>query len=85
MHPHLQYPESEGFHFEGGLYFKRLADNRVQILIKESAHIHAPVFRKFVATDSEWASIIASVSMRGDDAHSHKEALELHNKPYDQQ
>lgn len=80
MHPHLQYPESEGFHFEGGLYFKRLEGNKVQILIKESAHQNSPTFRKFIATDSEWASIVASVSMRGEDGKTHLEALQYHNQ-----
>jgi len=76
------------YHAKDGLYFKRLPDGSVKILVKRKLpgwwEGGAPVDESpiEVTLDSlTWASAVASVSKRGDVTEVFEEALRLHDCP----
>lgn len=62
----------EGFHV-GGLYFARTPDGGVQVT--------NGLIRLAVMSASEWASVVASVSLLGDNATTFSLAETLHRGP----
>lgn len=70
---------SLGFHWRNGWYFKRQPDGSVMV---RQFHDEAgsQIAIELVIPASEWASIMASVSARGDTAEAFYGAVEFHNK-----
>jgi len=76
--------ETGEFHLEQGLCFKRMdSDSTVRIRKYEqpmpSEGNPNVEFEAFI-DDSSWASTIASVSNRGEDADTWEEAMNYHNR-----
>jgi hypothetical protein len=66
----------EGFHARGGWYFRREADGSVRILAPDSL---GPGAHQVVTLDpNTWASVVASVSARGDNVNTFIAAHHLH-------
>jgi hypothetical protein len=60
-----------GFHAQNGFYFFRHPDGTVEVQTPASSiHLSA----------SEWASVVAAVSPRGDSGEAHAEALRFHRE-----
>ena len=69
------------FHFKDGWYFKRLEDGSVLIYHEEPisrAECAALIDAQIEIDPGSWASIIASVSARGDTAETFREAVKFH-------
>jgi hypothetical protein len=62
--------EREGFHWRDGTYFKRLDDGSVNVTSDAFA---------FTIPASEWASIVAAVSRRGETGETFRAALGFHD------
>lgn len=58
------------FHWRDGWYFTRRDGGAVEIRQHDKVALQIPAL--------EWASIVASVSKRGETAETYKEARELH-------
>lgn len=80
------------FHANNGLYFERHADGSVTVShwLRGAANAgradQQPVNvldREWNLTASEWASVIATVSARGESGETHTEALLFHEKGSD--
>ncbi len=71
----------QGFHYKEGLFFKRNTDNSVTVTKMKTAQADETE-KLFEATIDEngWASIIASVSKRGEGDGRFYKALEWHNQ-----
>lgn len=65
------------FHYKDGWYFSRLEDGSVCI---EKEHAAGIVTSKTIIDPSSWASIVASVSIKGDTREAFDKAEELHMK-----
>jgi hypothetical protein len=66
------------FHLRDGFYFGRMADGSVQIVIRESGHIDAPVCRLLTVPENEWVSVLAAVCARGETSETYQEACDYH-------
>lgn len=60
-----------GFHAHSGQYFRRLDDGRVEIRNSDGV---------FVCDASTWASVVASVSARGETGETYRQALDFHQR-----
>lgn len=70
-----------GFHYKNGLWFTRNADHSVTITqMKTAMADEKEVLFKTTIDENGWASIIASVSSRGESDGRFYKALEWHNK-----
>jgi len=56
-----------GFHALDGLYFTRGEDGSVTVAITESALVESPVLRSFTLDVDSFASVVASMSARGEE------------------
>lgn len=65
------------FHYKDNWFFERVRDGNVRIY-----HLDAfgTMDRGILVDAASWASIVASVSVRGDTAEAFQEAREFHNK-----
>jgi hypothetical protein len=72
----------EGFHAFGGWSFRRDLGGYVAIEVAESDHVDAPLRVAAVFDPDTWASIVASVSHRGDSAETWR-AVRLFHQPAD--
>ena len=70
--------EDIGFHWQNGIYFKRLDDGAVEI-VQES---EKPANYLRIDADS-WASIVASVSKQGEEQGRFYQAKEFHGSEKD--
>jgi Protein of unknown function (DUF2829) len=70
----------EGFHAFGGWSFRRDLGGYVAIEVAESDHVDAPLRVAAVFDPDTWASIVASVSHRGDSAETWR-AVRLFHQP----
>jgi hypothetical protein len=71
------------YHAKAGWFFERMTEGNVGsvVIVKREYGVDNPKLLLAIAFyPDEWASIVASVSARGDTAVVHSEALELHNK-----
>lgn len=66
------------FHWRDGTYFKRLENGSVRVRRTETPNADSPTALTLVIPPSEWASIIAHVSSRGETAESYCEAEKFH-------
>ena len=69
--------ESGWYHLRDGFYFKG-DGTAVTIAVRREDDPHA--FRVLTVPPNEWASVVASVSKRGDVQSAWSEALALHEK-----
>lgn len=68
------------FHIQDGLFFARVVDGRVHIVLRENKEDGEVIFETEISADG-WASIVASVSWHGEDAKSWEAARAFHNAP----
>lgn len=70
------------FHSKNGLFFERLQDGSVHIIRTYDARdVRADnVVLDIALSASEWASVVASVMLRGETAETHGQALAAHNQ-----
>ena len=73
------------FHWQHGIYFRRLDDGSVETRIRLTAkEVNLAVwtggeaYRVEIIPPNEWASIVAHVTTRGDTADAYADALALH-------
>lgn len=64
------------FHARDGLYFERQADVAVRVRLEKE---HGLAFEVIVPADT-WASVIATVSARGETLDTWNEARQYHNR-----
>ena len=73
--------ENEGFHLEQGLFFKRLENGKVRIRKYKTAHSkETEIIFEQVIDAFGWASIIGSVSNKGEGDGRFDIALQFHNE-----
>lgn len=65
-------------HVKDGLFFKRSLNGWVEIVKRESADEMSNVVFETMLSPNEWASVIASVSIRGDHEPYFQQALDFH-------
>lgn len=68
------------FHVKEGLYFERTTYGGVHITKRSTAHPESPIEMDMIINDSEWASIMASVSARNETGETYREAMEFHHR-----
>ena len=56
-----------GFHVKDGLYFTRGENGAVTVTVTESAHVNSAVLRSFTFDVDAFASVVASMSARGEE------------------
>ena len=66
-----------GFHVQGGLYFTRGENGSVTVTITESNKVESPVLRSITFDVDGFASVVASMSVRGEEANGFYEAKEF--------
>jgi len=64
------------FHARDGLFFERQADGSVRVLVKEQ---NQTKFSTVLSADG-WASVVATVSARGETLETWNEARQYHNR-----
>lgn len=69
-----------GFHAGHGLYFERLHDGSVQVK-RETPPGSSCAVVLLTMDANTWASVVAVMSLRGEDASRHLEAFLFHNEP----
>ena len=69
-----------GFHYKDGWYFKRLEDGSVQVTKTAAGPQTENIVTQAVIDVDSWASIVASVSVKGDNAESFEAARKFHNE-----
>lgn len=69
-----------GYHARLGFYFERLQDGSVR-LKREHPPGSGQIALSITITAEEWASVVASMSLRGETGETHAEALERHMRP----
>ncbi len=67
------------YHIADGWKVERLGNGDVRI-IAGTEHLAAGEHPIVAVNDSVWASIVASVSARGENGETHSQAMEFHNK-----
>lgn len=69
-----------GFYARDGLYFERLGDGSIRV-----KHEHPPCSGQLKIcvdlTPEAWASIVASMSLRGETGPTYQAALTFHQRP----
>lgn len=65
-----------GFHSKNGLFFERDADGNV--VIRKVAFVGNRVMSKVTLDENTWASAVASVCAKGEDANTFHKALNFH-------
>jgi len=79
MQSELAKKENEMFHLKDGWFFERQNNGGVKILKRATARDESPVVSEVIIDDAGWASIVASVSHRGETGDTWREALKFHN------
>ena len=67
------------FHAKGGWFFKRTEEGGVHIVKGVQYHNGAQITEEVCLDADSWASIVASVSARGETAETYKIAKGFHN------
>ncbi len=68
----------DGFHTHSDWFWSRRHDGAVVI---QKRTVNGNVAEEHVLSASEWASVVATVSLQGEDADTHQRALALHMAP----
>lgn len=68
----------DGFHWREGMYFKRIADGSVKITQTQGGGHSEDVEWQKTIPASEWASIVSSVSKRGETSETYRAVLAFH-------
>jgi hypothetical protein len=63
-------------HTKDGLYFERVGQGDVRIVLEKDQYNKTEI----TLPADMWASVVATVSLRGEDATTWREALAQHNK-----
>lgn len=74
----------DGYHQQGGWYFKRLEDGSVRIRWQPgstSGDVEPEVLVEQTIPANEWASIVCAVSAGGEDAERFARAMVFHGGP----
>jgi len=67
------------FHCKDGWFFERYPKGGVAIIKRESANEQSPIVASIICTPEEWASVVASVSARGEGNRRWYVALDFHS------
>ena len=70
----------DGFHWSDGMYFRRLQDGAVEITQTQNGGKTDGIEWQRVIPSSEWAAIVAAVSLRGEAYDTSNAALDFHNR-----
>ena len=74
------YPNCPGgkpmFHLQDNVYFERQPDGRIRIVVREGEQADAPIIKDTTTTVDGFASVMATMSARGEDLQSWQEAGE---------
>ena len=68
------------FHAKEGWFFTRLSNGEVRVEHREDAKETSPVVSKVTFTPEAWASIVASISIKGEADRRWYTALDFHQK-----
>src|SRR5262245_48432192 len=66
------------FHVNNGLYFERVGDGSVRVVKKESATENAPIIFEYTLDANDWASVISSMSVDGEENGGFYYGLNFH-------
>lgn len=69
--------DEAGFHWRGGLYFRRLPEGSVRITYFHTYNSF-PTYAAFEIPSLEWASVISTVSEIGETSDNYKNAIKFH-------
>lgn len=67
----------DGFHWSGGLYFRRMEDGTVEMTQTKGGQTDDIEWQREIPP-SEWASIVAAVSYQGENGDTYRTALGFH-------
>ena len=67
------------FHLREGFYFRRLENGDVNIFVTETPRHDSAILREIVIPENEWASVVASVSAKGENADTWQQARDFHS------
>ena len=69
------------FHYKEGWYFERLPNGSVKISREPQDRVINPPMVTILEIDADsWPSIVASMSVSGENAHTFQTAQKLHNE-----
>lgn len=68
------------FHWRDGWFFERMPDGSVMITKRKDAGLESPIITREIIPPGEWASIVASVSIKGENDRRWYTALDFHMK-----
>ena len=69
-----------GFHWSDGLYFRRIIGGSVEVTQTKDGGKSDEIVWQVAIPPAEWASIVASVSYRGETRETWDTALIFHNQ-----
>jgi hypothetical protein len=68
------------FHWRDGWFFERMPNGSVMITKRKDAGMESPIITREIIPPEEWASIVASVSIKGERDRRWYTALDFHMK-----
>lgn len=80
-HIHIWGGQPDGFHLQDGWYFKRMECGCVRICKYANSSPRSSLKIVDFVDEMGWASIVASVSARGENADTFETARNFHNHP----
>lgn len=75
-----KFAQRDGFHWQDGLFFKRVPDGNVRIRQHAERGASDEVLSEIIIPPNEWASIVCSVSHDGEDSERYRMALRFHGE-----
>jgi hypothetical protein len=67
------------FHWKDGWFFERMPNDSVMITKRKDAGMESPIVTREIIPSEGWASVVASVSIKGESDRRWFKALDFHN------
>lgn len=67
------------FHWKDGWFFERMSNGAVMITKRKDGGMESPIVTREIIPPEEWASVVASVSLGGENDRRWFKALDFHN------
>ena len=71
------------FHLQDNVYFERLQGGRIRIVVRDGLNAEAPIIKDTTTDVNGFASVMASMSARGEDLASWQEAIAYLTRAHD--
>lgn len=69
------------FHLQDNIYFERQQDGRIRIVVRNGLNVEGPIIKDTTTEPEGFASVMATMSARGEDLRSWEEACEYLKRP----